>query len=266
MTPPMSAKNIWFLSKWQTVGSSADHSAFLNSDEWAYYGLRGAFGSRPHIPHESSRVSQVSARSHPFPSLTILRPTLIAVSTTSEGAKVLLDDCTPRSIKVQVVQLAAATVLLAIATCYRQTLCHLQQSIHPNALDFHRKLLEKYGTVFTLSENIVLKQQDLFEKSPLFVKRLNQYVPPWIPLQLRRKIFNIIPHKGFWKLQSVADTLHSHSVDIFLEKKTALEKGDDAVLHQVGESKGIISILLRANMQASGEDRLPEEEVIAQVS
>ncbi|OBZ67742.1 hypothetical protein A0H81_12348 [Grifola frondosa] len=93
------------------------------------------------------------------------------------------------------------------------------------------------------------------------IRRLNQYIPSWVPLSLRRKIFNMIPHKGFQKLQAVADTLHSRSIEIFLEKKAAVETGDE-----VGEAKDIMSVLLKANMQASVEDRLPEDEVIAQMS
>lgn len=53
---------------------------------------------------------------------------------------------------------------------------------------------------------------------------------------------------------------------VFEEKKRALSNGDDTVLHQVGDGKDIMSILLRANMDASVEDRLPDSELAAQMS
>ncbi|KAI0760472.1 cytochrome P450 [Fomes fomentarius] len=99
-----------------------------------------------------------------------------------------------------------------------------------------------------------------------FLRRLLPYVidvgPPW----LRRKILELIPHKGLQELKAIVDTMHRRSVEIFEEKKRALEKGDEAVTQQVGEGKDIMSILLRANMAASEEDRLPEEELIGQMS
>ena len=61
-----------------------------------------------------------------------------------------------------------------------------------------------------------------------------------------------------------------------------LEKGDEAVLHQMNDGKDIMSILrecgkvappddahitlVNANVKASDEDRLPEDELIAQMS
>ncbi|KAH9913843.1 cytochrome P450 [Fomitopsis serialis] len=54
--------------------------------------------------------------------------------------------------------------------------------------------------------------------------------------------------------------------EIYAEKKEALEKGDAEVTKQVGRGKDILSILMRANSSADVNDRLPEEEVIAQMS
>lgn len=74
-------------------------------------------------------------------------------------------------------------------------------------------------------------------------------------------------------------------VDIFEGKKRALKEGDEAVSKQVGEGKDIMSILsaftrednafrvlnsviisVRANMEASEETKLPDNEVLGQVS
>ena len=66
-------------------------------------------------------------------------------------------------------------------------------------------------------------------------------------------------------------------------KKAALAKGDTELTHEIGEGKDIISILsefvvrsvayiigdplaVRANKEAAVEDRLPDDEVLAQMS
>ena len=78
--------------------------------------------------------------------------------------------------------------------------------------------------------------------------------------------------------------MDSESRKIYNAKKSALEAGDDTILHQVGEGKDIMSILrkllhlyvtristsrsfvVRENMKASEADRLPEAQVIGQMS
>ncbi|KAI9065218.1 cytochrome P450 [Trametes sanguinea] len=81
----------------------------------------------------------------------------------------------------------------------------------------------------------------------------------------RRKVIQWFPDKRLHKLQDVVDTMHRRATEIYLEKKSRLEKGDVALLHQLGEGRDIMSILLQANMQASVEDRLSEEELIGQM-
>lgn len=81
--------------------------------------------------------------------------------------------------------------------------------------------------------------------------------------------------------------MHKTSTKIFEGKKKALEKGDDAVVHQVAEGRDIMSILrafsciccnvcilrrysfsfvVKANMSASEDTRLPDSEILAQMS
>lgn len=43
-------------------------------------------------------------------------------------------------------------------------------------------------------------------------------------------------------LVRISDTVREHSQKIIDEKKTALKKGDDALSHDVGEGKDIMSI------------------------
>lgn len=80
----------------------------------------------------------------------------------------------------------------------------------------------------------------------------------------------------------VLDVMYQTSLDIIKEKKKALMSSDPAVVAEMASKKDIISILsayylnypvynlltlsVRANMLASEEDRLTDEEVIGQVS
>ncbi|KAI0648492.1 cytochrome P450 [Trametes meyenii] len=82
----------------------------------------------------------------------------------------------------------------------------------------------------------------------------------------RRKVVEMIPSAAVQRMIQISDGLHIQSLAIVNGKKAALEKGDETLKQQVGEGKDIISVLLRANMAASVEDRLPDDEVVAQVS
>lgn len=86
------------------------------------------------------------------------------------------------------------------------------------------------------------------------------------PRSFRRWFVENAPIKTVQKLRYIADTMDRYSRDIFNSKKAAFAAGDEAVKTQVGEGKDIMSLLLRANMLASDEDRLPEEELIGQMS
>jgi cytochrome P450 len=86
------------------------------------------------------------------------------------------------------------------------------------------------------------------------------------PPYFRRFIVKILPWKALKEICSIVDIMDETSMKVFEEKKRALSKGDNTVLHQVGEGKDIMSILLRANMDASAEDCLPDSELVAQMS
>ncbi|KAI0760468.1 cytochrome P450 [Fomes fomentarius] len=98
------------------------------------------------------------------------------------------------------------------------------------------------------------------------LRRLLPYIPdignPW----LRRKLVELFPHEGVQHLKAIVDVMHRRSIEIYKEKIRALEKGDEAVKQNIGEGRDLISILMRANMLASEQDKLPEEELIAQMS
>ncbi|OCH94337.1 cytochrome P450 [Obba rivulosa] len=97
-------------------------------------------------------------------------------------------------------------------------------------------------------------------------RRLIPYFAELGSPRLRRWILDMIPDARIQKMKYISDTVIEQSWKIFNEKKAALVKGDEAVVHQIGEGKDIMSILMKANMNASAGDKLPEDELIAQMS
>ena len=75
------------------------------------------------------------------------------------------------------------------------------------------------------------------------LRRLVPYVSDLGPPAFRRWLLGVFPHKGVQKLKSIVDVMHERSVEIYNLKKQALDQGDEAVAHQVGEGKDIMSIL-----------------------
>ena len=64
-----------------------------------------------------------------------------------------------------------------------------------------------------------------------------------VPPSLGRFLLKMIPHRSLHTLIEIVDTLKSTSMKILLEKKAALDKGDEAIIKEVGEGKDLMSIL-----------------------
>ena len=58
-----------------------------------------------------------------------------------------------------------------------------------------------------------------------------------------RHIVERIPTRNARRLVKIVDVLHALSVFIFNEKKAALQAGDDALKHQIGEGRDVMSVL-----------------------
>ncbi|KAI0661554.1 cytochrome P450 [Cubamyces menziesii] len=97
-------------------------------------------------------------------------------------------------------------------------------------------------------------------------RRVIPYLPDIRFAGIGHKILEMFPHDGVKDLVKLSDILWTRSTEILTQKREALEKGDESVAAQVGEGKDIMSILLKANMEASGDDKLSEEELIGQMS
>ncbi|KAF8809815.1 cytochrome P450 [Phlegmacium glaucopus] len=84
--------------------------------------------------------------------------------------------------------------------------------------------------------------------------------------KFREFIMNILPWKDLHGIRDILKIINNTAVEIFEAKKKALEEGDEAVTQQIGKGNDIMSILMRANMSATEEDRMSREELLGQMS
>ncbi|KAG5338249.1 hypothetical protein C0989_007887, partial [Termitomyces sp. Mn162] len=99
--------------------------------------------------------------------------------------------------------------------------------------------------------------------------------------KFRRWCVDHFPSKRLRAIRDIIDIWDRTTTEIFEEKKKALKEGDEALAKQIGQAKDIMSILSRlldqlwnicssnfdlvkANMNASEEDKLPDKEVLGQ--
>ncbi|KAI0324489.1 cytochrome P450 [Cubamyces sp. BRFM 1775] len=68
------------------------------------------------------------------------------------------------------------------------------------------------------------------------------------------------PQRTMRELCGIAKTLHRKSIEIVMSKKAALESGD------LQGGNDIMTILLQANSGASAQDKLPDNQLVAQIS
>lgn len=67
----------------------------------------------------------------------------------------------------------------------------------------------------------------------------------WGTPKMRGRALSLVPYEPVQNVLKIVDTLHTTSLKIFEDKKTALMSGDDAMSKQVGHGKDIMSILCR---------------------
>ena len=87
-----------------------------------------------------------------------------------------------------------------------------------------------------------------FSCSPQLVRSvifrvLLPHVSKFGPASFRRWVVERTPMDYVQSLRRITDIMHDRSVQIFNEKKALLVQGDDALKHQIGEGRDIMSIL-----------------------
>ena len=63
------------------------------------------------------------------------------------------------------------------------------------------------------------------------------------PAWFRRKILDAFPSSRIQRVKYIIDTVHDGCRKLLAEKRAALTKGDQELLHAVGEGKDIMSVL-----------------------
>ncbi|OCH93349.1 cytochrome P450 [Obba rivulosa] len=102
-------------------------------------------------------------------------------------------------------------------------------------------------------------------KLPIY-RRIFPYVCDYGTPALRRMFMEWLPDARVQDLVKAVNTIDAKCWDIFRARKAALEAGDESVAHQVAEGKDILSVLIKANTNAVEGDKLPDHEVVAQMS
>ncbi|PPQ88993.1 LOW QUALITY PROTEIN: hypothetical protein CVT25_005092 [Psilocybe cyanescens] len=116
----------------------------------------------------------------------------------------------------------------------------------------------KYGM---MSKKLVTMQGDEFVRDWV-MPRLTRIGSP----AFRKFLVDLMPFEAIAGMREIVTVLHDTSTLIFDTKKKALAAGDEAVANQIGRGKDIISILMKRNVLASDEDKLSDEEVLAQIT
>ncbi|KAF9533506.1 cytochrome P450 [Crepidotus variabilis] len=82
----------------------------------------------------------------------------------------------------------------------------------------------------------------------------------------RRHLVNLIPYKTLHEIRDVADVMHQTSLEIYHARKAAVTEGNSMLSMQIAQGKDIMSVLLKANMEADDADKLSEAELIGQIA
>ncbi|KAF8889934.1 cytochrome P450 [Infundibulicybe gibba] len=86
------------------------------------------------------------------------------------------------------------------------------------------------------------------------------------PAWFRRRVVDALPWKNLSDMKDIINVMHSTSVDILADKRQAMEAGDEALAQKVGQGNDLLSVLMKANMEASEQDRLPEVELLGHMT
>ncbi|KAF8835284.1 cytochrome P450 [Paxillus ammoniavirescens] len=82
----------------------------------------------------------------------------------------------------------------------------------------------------------------------------------------RRKVMNILPWGTLHGIRDMVDIMHETSIEILKSKRKQCEVDGNLMVDQPTRGADIINILLKNNLAADDSDRLPESEILAQMS
>ncbi|EMD31882.1 hypothetical protein CERSUDRAFT_88470 [Gelatoporia subvermispora B] len=97
------------------------------------------------------------------------------------------------------------------------------------------------------------------------LRRIVPYVCDWGTPRLRRMIVERFPNERVQAVVKAVDQIDAKCWEIFRLRKKSLEAGEKSTMHEIAEGKDILSVLLKENMNAAATDKLPDNEVVAQM-
>ncbi|KAI0056911.1 cytochrome P450 [Artomyces pyxidatus] len=110
---------------------------------------------------------------------------------------------------------------------------------------------------------------------------LKEFAPAMARLLMFRSIFPLVsrwpsrilrigaaclPLPNVHYVMRLVEIMHQNTKRIFDAKKAMLAKGDSNVSNEVGEGKDIISVLMRANLNATEDNKMQDDEIMAQMT
>lgn len=104
----------------------------------------------------------------------------------------------------------------------------------------------------------------LFANSEL--QFLTNYVKKIGSPAFRAAMIDWLPLPALHRVKRIVNKMDTEAKNVYFHKRNAFQAGEQSVLKQVEEGKDIMSVLLQANMAASEENRLTDEEIIGQMS
>ncbi|KNZ81202.1 Cytochrome P450 4F12 [Termitomyces sp. J132] len=139
--------------------------------------------------------------------------------------------------------------------------------------DHHKKQRKLLNPVFsTVHMRHMSKGLTLLINSPPATSKLlfqREYILPTVVKigspQFRRWLLDLLPFRSLRTIRDMIDILDRTTTEIYETKKQAMKEGVTPP-KQSSEAKDLISILMKANIEAPEEDRLPDKEVLAQMS
>jgi len=98
------------------------------------------------------------------------------------------------------------------------------------------------------------------------LRLLSGYIKYLGSRSFRRMLVDVAPIPALHTLKKYVDIIDTRSWEIFNSKKAAFEAGENVAVDQVADGKDVMNILLKEKMKASDEDKLTDEELIANMS
>ncbi|KAH9923755.1 cytochrome P450 [Epithele typhae] len=86
------------------------------------------------------------------------------------------------------------------------------------------------------------------------------------PAWFRRRLLNFVPSAKIQRVVKIVDVVDQGCRTLIESKKAALMGGDEELATAVGEGKDVMSVLLKANMMAREEDKLPDDVLLGQMT